>query len=67
MLLGWKVSMCQEMPSEVFVRCDGIVDVIMRRAQVVVKEESRQIEGNVIALGADGAPESTFRADNCRG
>ena len=46
LLLGWNVSMYQEMPSGVSIRCGGIVDTIMGGVQVLVKEKSRQIEGN---------------------
>ena len=50
LLSGWNVSMYQEMPSGVSIRCGGIVDTIMGGVQVLVKvlvkEKSRQIEGN---------------------
>ena len=45
-MLGWKVSMYQEMPSGVSIRCGGIVDTIMGGVQVLVKEKFRLIEGN---------------------
>ena len=49
MLLGWNISMCQEMPSEVLMRRDDIVDTMMGKAQVLVKVESREIEGNILS------------------
>ena len=41
LLLGWNVSMYQEMPSGVSMRCGGIVGTIVGGMQVLVKEKSR--------------------------
>lgn len=49
LLLGWNVSMCQEMPSGVSTRCGGIVDTTVRSGLVLVKEESGQIEGSLLS------------------
>ena len=40
LLLGWKASMCQEMPSGVWMRCGAIVDTRVERMKVAVKKKS---------------------------
>ncbi len=49
LLLGENVSMCQEMPSGVSMRCCGIVDTAVGYVRICVKEECGQMEGDLLS------------------